>query len=372
MTFGDDVTVQKLDEGLLRFLRTRNQAQYTIRTPRGVDEGRYIPVGGIEQWITIRGEDRSNPVLLFLHGGPGDVTNPWSFTVFAPWLRHFTVVQWDQRGAGRTLRKSGSGDAGTMTLDRMTQDGIAVAEYLKGYLGKPKILLVAHSFGSILGLRMVSARPDLFSAYVGTGQVGDNTRNYAVAFEVLLEKARKSGEVQAVAELQRVGPPPYATGEGFQIQRKWANRFEGADTFLNGTIGLTLVAPGGSVQDLQDSANGQILSAERLVRQTNVLTSADLGLQFDTGPVGPGVSVTDPRTEKGLRNDSRWWSLCGLHEVSGVSGSDCAANGTMTNTCPLRLRARNRLCRARVRRWRRLSAVGRDVLGRFGFDSRLL
>jgi pimeloyl-ACP methyl ester carboxylesterase len=280
MTFGDDVTVQKLDEGLLRFLRTRNQAQYTIRTPRGVDEGRYIPVGGIEQWITIRGEDRSNPVLLFLHGGPGDVTNPWSFTVFAPWLRHFTVVQWDQRGAGRTLRKSGSGDAGTMTLDRMTQDGIAVAEYLKGYLGKPKILLVAHSFGSILGLRMVSARPDLFSAYVGTGQVGDNTRNYAVAFEVLLEKARKSGEVQAVAELQRVGPPPYATGEGFQIQRKWANRFEGADTFLNGTIGLTLVAPGGSVQDLQDSANGQILSAERLVRQTNVLTSADLGLQF--------------------------------------------------------------------------------------------
>jgi len=284
LTFGalvdDAATLQKLDQGLFTWLRARNQAQYAIRTPPGIDEARYVQVGGIEQWITIRGENRANPVLLFLHGGPGDVTNPWSFTVFEPWLRHFTVVQWDQRGAGRSLRKSGPEVGATMTLDRMAQDGIAVAEYLKGHLEKPKILLVAHSFGSILGLRMVAARPDLFSAFVGTGQVADNTRNYMVAFDALVEKARKSGDGLALAELQRVGPPPYATGEGYQVQRKWANRFEGADTFLNGTIGHALVAPGGSAQDLQDSADGQMLSGGRLVPQTRTLTSTDLGLRF--------------------------------------------------------------------------------------------
>ena len=66
-----------------------------------------MSIGGIEQWITIRGDDRNNPALLFLHGGPGDVTNPWAFAFFTPWEKYFTVVQWDQRGAGRTLRTSG-------------------------------------------------------------------------------------------------------------------------------------------------------------------------------------------------------------------------------------------------------------------------
>jgi pimeloyl-ACP methyl ester carboxylesterase len=75
--------------------------------------------------------DRANPVLLFLHGGPGDVTNPWAFATFAPWGKSFIVVQWDQRGAGRTLRKAGPAVAATMTLDRMAQDGIELAEYLR-------------------------------------------------------------------------------------------------------------------------------------------------------------------------------------------------------------------------------------------------
>jgi pimeloyl-ACP methyl ester carboxylesterase len=73
----------------------------------GIDESRYVVLGEIEQWITIRGESRDNPVLLFLHGGPGDATNPWGYAGFRSWLKVFTVVQWDQRGAGRTLGKNG-------------------------------------------------------------------------------------------------------------------------------------------------------------------------------------------------------------------------------------------------------------------------
>ncbi|PYT19328.1 MAG: hypothetical protein DMG59_00730 [Acidobacteria bacterium] len=274
-----DSEYRKFD-GLLAQLRARNAEQFAISPKNGIDEATYVSIGGIEQWVTIRGEDRANPVLLFLHGGPGDVTNPWTFALFAPWEKHFTVVQWDQRGAGRTLRRTGHAVAPTMTLDRMAQDGIEVAEYLRTHLRKDKIIVVAHSFGSIFGMRMISARPDLFHAYVGTGQVADSTRNYSAAYDALVRKAQATANQPALDDLRRVGPPPYKSGEGYRVQRKWANRFEGADQFLFGTLGLALVAPGKSVQDINDSADGQMLSGERLVSQTTSLEPKDLGLNF--------------------------------------------------------------------------------------------
>jgi pimeloyl-ACP methyl ester carboxylesterase len=261
------------------FVRTRDAQNYAISSTKGIDEASYVTIGGIEQWITIRGEDRSNPVLLFLHGGPGDVTNPWTFAFFAPWEKYFMVVQWDQRGAGRTLRRTGEAVASTMTVARMTQDGIELAEYLRKHLGKDKIIVVGHSFGTILELGMVRARPELFYAYVGTGQVADEGKNYFAAYDALLQKAQATGNQQALDELKRVGPPPYSDGQGYGVQRKWSNKFEGAYEFLYGTIGLALVAPGGSVQDINDWFDGQIL-ANVLVPQTKSRGPAELGLEF--------------------------------------------------------------------------------------------
>ncbi|HKT49416.1 MAG TPA: alpha/beta hydrolase [Candidatus Angelobacter sp.] len=274
-----DPEYRKFD-ALVSFVRARNAEQYAIRSSHGIDEASFVSIGGIEQWITIHGQDRANPVLLFLHGGPGDVTSCWALTLFAPWEEHFTVVQWDERGAGRTLKKSGPGIASTLTVDRMAQDGIELAEYLRKHLGKQKIVLVAHSFGSIIGLKMVQTRPDLFYAYAGTGQVADETKNYAAAYDALLNKARVLGNERAIEELSKVGPPPYSSGEGFRVQRKWANAFEGADRFLSSTLGLTLVAPGCSVEDINDSAAGQVFSAERLVPQTKSSGPKELGLKF--------------------------------------------------------------------------------------------
>jgi pimeloyl-ACP methyl ester carboxylesterase len=274
-----DAEYRKFDE-LTSFLRTRNAKQFAITSPRGIDEASFVTFGGIEQWVTVRGQDRHNTVLLFLHGGPGDVTNPWTFALFAPWEKHFTVVQWDQRGAGRTLRKTGRKVAPTITVDRIVQDGIELAEHLRKRLGKDKIVIVGHSFGSIIGVLMARARPDLFLAYVGTAQVADATRNYSVAYEALLKKACAVGDQAAVDELTRVRPPPYKSGQGYDVQRKWSNAFEGADQFLYGTIGLTLVAPDYSVQDLNDLVEGQILSAERLVPQTKSMGPKELGLEF--------------------------------------------------------------------------------------------
>jgi pimeloyl-ACP methyl ester carboxylesterase len=261
------------------WVRARNARDYAFSAAKGIDEASYVPIGGIEQWITIRGEDRGNPVLLFLHGGPGDVTNPWSFLFFAPWEKYFTVVQWDQRGARRTLRRTGESVASTMTVDRMTKDGIEVAEYLRKHLGKDKIIVLGHSFGTVLELGMVRARPDLFYAYVGTGQVADSVKNYSAAYDALLQKAQATGNQQAIDELKRVGPPPYANYEGYGVQRKWSNKFEGSYEFLYGTIGLALVAPGGSLQVVNDWFQGQIL-ADVLVPQMKSLGMAQLGLEF--------------------------------------------------------------------------------------------
>jgi pimeloyl-ACP methyl ester carboxylesterase len=278
-SIGDLSGYQKLDP-VLAFVRNRNAQVYTIDAKVGIAERSYVTLGGIDQWVTIRGENRDNPVLLFLHGGPGDVTNPWSFAVFAPWEKQFTVVQWDQRGSGRTLKRSGPSIGPTLTIERIAKDGVELADYLCRHLRQVKIVIVAHSFGTIVGLRMVQLRPERFAAYVGTGQVADETRNSRVAFDSLLTQARATHERHAIEELEEIGPPPYKEGPGYSVLRKWSNAFEGADGFLAATIGLALVSPGNSVDDINDSIAGQELSGEYLVPQAKSQTPRQLGLEF--------------------------------------------------------------------------------------------
>jgi pimeloyl-ACP methyl ester carboxylesterase len=103
-----------------------------------VSEEMFVQIGGIPQWITIKGDDRNNPVLLFLHGGPGDALSPLADAMYAGWEKDFTLVQWDQRGAGRTYSKNGPSIEPTMTVERMAQDGIEVAEFLTKHLHKKK------------------------------------------------------------------------------------------------------------------------------------------------------------------------------------------------------------------------------------------
>lgn len=256
--------LQKFD-GWLTFLRRRSATDNAIAAPNGIDEGKYVTVGGIEQWITIRGEDRSNPVLLLLHGGPGDVTNPWGYAVFRTWLKHFTVVQWDQRGAGRTLGRDGPSIGPTITVDRMVRDGIELTELLRTELKKDKVILVGHSFGSLLGVKMVQARPDLFYAFVGTGQVAaDPDRAIPVTYDGLLRTMKSWHEDRAVRELEAVGPPPWKDGRGYGVVHRWANLSEHADLFLGSMMGLALVSPGYTVRDINDWFDGQLLTGNRL------------------------------------------------------------------------------------------------------------
>ncbi len=197
-----------------------------------------------------------------------------------PWLKAYTVVQWDQRGSARTLGRNGRASVETLTIDRLVRDGVELAETLRASLQKDKIILVGHSWGSVLGVLMAKARPDLFQAFVGTGQVGDPSRGYQVAFEALLAKARAADDVRAVRELEAVGPPPYSDGRGYQVQRRWSNLFEGADAFIASMLGFALSAPGYTMRDVNDWFDGQGLSAGRLVPESKALPADTLTGRF--------------------------------------------------------------------------------------------
>ena len=168
-----------------------------------IDEAGYVRIGGIDQWVTIHGSDRRNPVLLFLHGGPGDAQSALRNT-YAIYERSFTIVQWDQPGAARTFAKN---PTVVPEPERVQRDGIELAEYIRHHLGKHRIALMGHSYGANLGVAMVHARPDLFSVYVGAGLAGNWRENLQAQFDFMMTHARAAGDQKMVAKLEAIGTP---------------------------------------------------------------------------------------------------------------------------------------------------------------------
>ena len=182
--------------------------------PIQLNESMYVRIGGIDQWLQISGTNPSNPVLLWLNGGPGASTVS-SICLYKSWERMFTIVMWDQRGEGKTFERSGESVAASMTINKMSDDGIEVAQYLRHHLHKRKIILLGHSWGSILGIHMIVKRPDLFVAYVGTGQVVNLHRQFEEGYPKLLERAAINSQAQD--ELKKIGPPPWENEHPYWI-----------------------------------------------------------------------------------------------------------------------------------------------------------
>ncbi|MER6048704.1 alpha/beta hydrolase [Streptomyces sp. NPDC001793] len=186
--------------GYRQLKRTTNAERLRITTPNGIDESGFVRIGGIDQWVSIRGEDRDNPVILEILGGPGA-----SNLVFIPrtraWERHFTIVRWDMRGAGFTFAATGPAGQGEMSLDRLHDDALEVTEHVRNRLGAAKVLLVANSFGTVLGLRLARNHPELYAAYVGTDQnvvAGGRERSAYHALVARLRQADKKKQLAAV------------------------------------------------------------------------------------------------------------------------------------------------------------------------------
>lgn len=205
---------------------------FTFAQTKFIDENKYLTIGGIEQWITIGGNDINKPVILFIHGGPGSVMSPYNDAIYGEWKSEFILVNWDQRGAGRTYGRNTPKEVeedfwieNPLTVNQMVKDGIELTEYLTKYLNKKKVILIGTSWGSILGAKMAQSRPDLYYAYLGHAQFVNLTENLKNAYRKVFELSKNSGDNVSSKKLELLGEPPYVSakdaGQFLRIVKKY-------------------------------------------------------------------------------------------------------------------------------------------------------
>jgi pimeloyl-ACP methyl ester carboxylesterase len=244
--------------GWRAFHQHRVAQAMSIPALNGIDERGFVQIGGMRQWIAIRGQNRDNPAILILHGGPGAADSPLE-RLFLPWERDFTIVQWDQRGAGKSYRSNPAAPS----IDLMVQDAGEVSQYVRTRLHRNKIILLGHSWGSVLGILLVKAHPDFFSAWVGTGQIMNMQKGEAEAYHRVLAKARARNDKDAVDALEKNGSPPYNNIRQMGLERRWAMQYEsGLDyAFPTGPrllLAELLTAPDYSLKDVVNYIRGVI------------------------------------------------------------------------------------------------------------------
>lgn len=203
-----------------------------IVTPGGVEEQLEIPVGGTKQWITVRGRDRDNPILLVIHGGPASPEMPISWAYQQGWEDYFTVVQWDQRGSGKSYNANDPKVIGpTLSLPRIVDDAGEVVQYLRQRYGKRKVFVMGHSWGSLVGLSLAQKHPEWLYAYVGMGQVINAVEGERIGYEETLKIAEQRGDAQAIKDLKSIAPYPEKDGsiplDKINLERKWSVHYGG-------------------------------------------------------------------------------------------------------------------------------------------------
>jgi len=160
-----------------------------------------VKIGEVNQYILIRGKSIFSPVLLFLHGGPGMPAMYLAHAFQRPLEEHFVVVQWDQRGAGKSFNEDIPIE--TMNVEQFISDTVELAQILKERFGQEKIYLVGHSWGSYLGMLIVERHPELFHAYIGIGQVaGEKSQVIQIQDEFIRQQAQASNNQEALTDMQ--------------------------------------------------------------------------------------------------------------------------------------------------------------------------
>jgi pimeloyl-ACP methyl ester carboxylesterase len=181
------------------------------------EEGR-MPVGGVPQWLLLRGRDAGAPVLLVLHGGPGSSETVLFRRFVGPALEdRLVVAYWDQRGAGRSYDPAIPRES--MTVARFLDDLDAVVDHLRRRLGRDRVVLLGHSWGSALGLLYVARHPEKVAAWIGVAQVASMPAGEAMAWQGAREAARRRGDARGAAELDAIGPPPHDVGAMWTLRR---------------------------------------------------------------------------------------------------------------------------------------------------------
>jgi len=201
-------------------------------TSKGVSEVVKTRIGGIDQYLLIQTESVNHPVLLMLHGGPGfpvpGVSNRSRdfamVTTTKELVKHYTLVFWDQRGAGKTFNRHVSMD--TFNLSQFIQDAKEVIHYIKIRFNQERIYLAGHSWGSILGLRLAQEIPNELHGYIGFSQIINWAENDRLCLQWTLQKARSLGHTKAISALEACGEPPFVTSvKQWSKLRMWMARY---------------------------------------------------------------------------------------------------------------------------------------------------
>lgn len=234
-----------------------------------LDERRDETAGGTTYRLRLRGADEKNPVLLFLHGGPGVCDRHWVLHYQSGLADVCTMVCWDQRGAGLAYDKN---DKTPLTVGLMIEDAHAVTQILKRRFGKEKIFVVGHSWGSVLGALLVQKYPEDYAAYIGMGQFVEGAENETLTYQFVVDEAEKRGDKKAREALRRIGAPAqgrYRSRADMMVQRDYLTRFgggvwKGRDTLMRSMVLPLLRTPEYHLGDLKKYADGAYASLDQL------------------------------------------------------------------------------------------------------------
>jgi pimeloyl-ACP methyl ester carboxylesterase len=219
--------------------------------PGSIAEVAYLHLGGLDQWVMIRGESLTNPPLILLHGGPGFPETHFFRHFNAPLEKAFTVVYWEQRGSGKSFDSKIA--RSSMTVEQFITDLDELVEAVCKRVGKKKVGIFGHSWGSALGVLYAARFPEKVAAYVGSGQIGDWPAGESASYAFVLAEAQRRNDRKALKQLRAIGPPPH-TAKSLWTQRTWLSRFEGhlrARTLW----GLGRIVLGGPERSIFDLAN---------------------------------------------------------------------------------------------------------------------
>lgn len=236
-------------------------ARYNSFPKNVIHEEKFVFINGIEQWVTIHG-DGSKPVILFLHGGPGSPISPYSASLYKDWEKDFLIVQWDQRGTGKTFGRTAPGEltpeylkSNPLTVDQMIFDGVELVEYLLKRLEKKKIILFGTSWGSVLGVKLVAKRPDLFYAYVGHSQITDPSDDLKL-YEKVYSIAQKSKDTASLDILNSIRKPPYDEARNVGRLMRIVKKYESANSIAAPDSWFVVSAAYDNAKDNQNRSDG--------------------------------------------------------------------------------------------------------------------
>lgn len=182
--------------------------------PNSIAKIEKIQIGGVTQYLMIRGNNINSPVILFIHGGPGQAEIGYIRETQRELEEKFVVVRWDQRGSGLSSENI---PEESITINMIISDANEITDYLIRRFNQPKIFIAGHSWGTILATNAVKNAPEKYLAYIGVGQFVDVKEGEKISYDYTMSEAKKQKNIDVIAQLEKIGPPPY-TSDDFLIR----------------------------------------------------------------------------------------------------------------------------------------------------------